>query len=180
MCIGKNGNGGVFSSLPLNRAGAEGPTESVSISGAQGRTQDFGGGSEDDIQERIQEFRDRAQREGGRLQGGGQGGGGGPGGRGRGPIMISRLPRNFNINQPHGMLYVSDDAGSLDAKSYSLTGMETPKAGYNLPRFGAFLGGPLNIPKIFNGGHQRFFLPGWNRKRARTSDLAICPVPRVP
>src|SRR6202035_5782758 len=126
---GQNGNGGDFSSLPLNGAGAEGPTESVSITGAQGRTQDFGGGSEDDIQERIQEFRDRSQREGGNLQGGGQGGGpgGGPGGLGGGPIMISRLPRNFNINQPHGMLYVSDDTASLDAKSYALTGVATLK-----------------------------------------------------
>jgi len=168
MGSGQNGNGGDVSSLPLNGAGAEGPTESVSITGAQGRTQDFGGGSEDDIQERIQEFRDRAQREGGGLQGGGQGGGGGPGGLGGGPIMISRLPRNFNINQPHGMLYVSDDAGSLDAKSYSLTGMETPKAGYNLPRFGAFLGGPLNIPKIFNGGNKWFFFAGWNGNRGST------------
>ena len=107
---GQNGGGDV-SSLPLNGAGADAPTESVSINGAQGRTQDFGGGSEDDIQERIQEFRDRAQREGGGLQGGGPGGpgAGGPGGPGGGPIMISRLPRNFNINQPHGMLYVSDD-----------------------------------------------------------------------
>src|SRR6266436_6230547 len=47
---------GDLSSLPLNGAGAEGPTESVSISGAQGRTQDFGGGSEQDLQDRIQEF----------------------------------------------------------------------------------------------------------------------------
>jgi len=53
--------------------------------------------------------------------------------------MIMRLPRNLNINQPHGMLYVSDDTGGLDAKSYSLTGLETPKASYNLPRFGALL-----------------------------------------
>src|SRR5260370_29391709 len=117
MCIGKNGNGGVFSSLPLNRAGAEGPTESVSITGAQGRTQDFGGGSEDDIQERIQEFRDRSQREGGGLQGGAQGGpGGGLGGPGGGGPMIMRLPRNLNINQPHGMLYVSDDTGGGEAR----------------------------------------------------------------
>src|SRR5260370_22589547 len=87
---GQNGNGSDVSSLPLNGAGAEGPTESVSISGAQGRTQDCGGGSEDDLQERIQEFRDCAQREGGGLQGGGPGGGpglmtfGGPGGPGGG------------------------------------------------------------------------------------------------
>src|SRR5882762_1506563 len=152
---GQNGNGDM-PSLPLSGAGAEGPTESVSITGAQGRTQDFGGGSEDDIQERIQEFRDRAQREGGNLQGGSPGGGG-PGGMGGGGGMIMRMPRNFNVNQPHGMLYVSDDSGSLDAKSYSLTGLSTPKASYNLPRFGAVIGGPLNIPKIFNGGNKTFF-----------------------
>jgi hypothetical protein len=93
--------------------------------------------------------------------------------------MISRLPRNFNINQPHGMLYVSDDSGSLDAKSYSLTGMETPKAGYNLPRFGAFLGGPLNIPKIFNGGNKWFFFAGWNGNRGSTPYDAFSTVPTL-
>jgi trimeric autotransporter adhesin len=178
---GQNGNGGDFSALPLNGAGAEGPTESVSITGAQGRTQDFGGGSEDDIQERIQEFRDRAQREGGGLQGGGQGGpGGGPGGPGGGGPMLMRLPHNLNINQPHGMLYVSDDAGALDAKSYSLTGQATPKASYNLPRFGAFVGGPLNIPKIFNGGNKWFFFAGWNGNRGSTPYDAFSTVPTLP
>ena len=179
---GQNGNGADVSSLPLNGAGAEGPTESVSITGAQGRTQDFGGGSEDDIQDRIQEFRDRAQREGGGLQGGGQGGGpggGGAGGPGGAAIMISRMPRNFNINQPHGMLYVSDDSGALDAKSYSLTGQATPKASYNLPRFGALLGGPFNIPKIFNGGNKWFFFAGWNANRGSTPYDAFSTVPTL-
>ena len=177
---GQNGNGGDFSSLPLSGAGAEGPTESVSITGAQGRTQDFGGGSEDDIQERIQEFRDRAQREGGGLQGGTQGGGpGGPGGPGGAGSMIMRLPRNLNINQPHGMLYVSDDTGGVDAKSYSLTGLATPKASYNLPRFGALVGGPLNIPKIFNGGNKWFFFGGWNANRGSTPYDAFSTVPTL-
>src|SRR5256884_3698825 len=61
---GSQGNGDL-STLPLNGAGAEGPTESVSVSGAQGRTQDFGMGNEEELQQRIQEFRDRMQREGG-------------------------------------------------------------------------------------------------------------------
>jgi trimeric autotransporter adhesin len=175
---GQNGNGGDMSSLPLNGAGAEGPTESVSITGAQGRTQDFGAGSEDDIQERIQEFRDRAQREGGGLQGGSPGGGGGPGGfGGGGSVGIMRLPRNLNINQPHGMLYVSDDTGSLDAKSYSLSGQATPKASYNLPRFGAVIGGPLNIPKIFNGGNKWFFFANWNANRGSTPFDSFSTVP---
>src|SRR6266481_9248391 len=114
--LGGNGTGGggnnEASGLPLGGAGLESPTESVSISGAQGRTQDFGGGSEQDLEDRIQEFRDRMQREGGgNLQGSGQGGAGGQGGGsggtgggfgGGGPIMIGRLGRNFNVNQPHG------------------------------------------------------------------------------
>src|SRR2546425_8627813 len=114
---GSQGNGDL-STLPLNGAGAEGPTESVSITGAQGRTQDLGGGNEQDLQERIQEFRDRMQREGGGGFGGGGGGGfGGPGG---GIIAIGRMPRGFNINQPHGVLYFSDDNAGLDARPYSL------------------------------------------------------------
>ncbi len=164
----QNGGSADASALPLNGAGAEAPTESVSISGAQGRSQDFGAGSEDDIQERIQEFRERAQREGTLQGGGGSGGGpGGPGGPGGGP-MIMRLPRGFNINQPHGTLYYSNDNSSLDAKPYSLQGLDTPKADYNFARFGAFLGGPLNIPKIFNGGNKWFFFAGWNGSRGST------------
>jgi len=161
-----------LSSLPLNGAGAEGPTESVSISGAPGRTQDFGGGNEEDVQQRIQEFRDRMQREGG---GGGWGGGfGGPGG---GTIALGRMPKGFNINQPHGTLYFSDDNAGWDARSYSLTGIESPKASYNQAHFGVNIGGPLNIPKIFNGGNKWFFFGGWNGSRGSNPYDAFSTVP---
>jgi trimeric autotransporter adhesin len=173
---GGQGNGDV-SSLPMNGAGVEGPTESVSISGAQGRTQDFGGGSEEDLQQRIQEFRDRAQREGGGgFAGGGGGGFGGPGG---GIIALGRMPKGFNINQPHGMLYFSDDNAGLDARSYSLTGIESPKADYNQARFGVNIGGPLNIPKVFNGGNKWFFFAGWNGSRGSSPYDAFSTVPTL-
>jgi hypothetical protein len=177
--LGGAGGGGQgssdLSSLPLNGAGAEGPTESVSISGAQGRTQDFGGGSEQDLQDRIQEFRDRLQREGGGGFGGGGGGGfGGPGG---GVIALGRMPKGFNINQPHGILYFSDDTSALDARSYSLTGIELPKADYNQPRFGVNVGGPLNIPKIFNSGNKWFFFAGWNGSRGSSPYDSFSTVP---
>lgn len=177
--LGGAGGGGQasgdLSSLPLNGAGAEGPTESVSISGAQGRTQDFGGGSEQDLQDRIQEFRDRMQREGGGGFGGGGGGGfGGPGG---GVIAIGRMPKGFNVNQPHGVLYFSDDNAGLDARPYSLTGIESPKADYNQSRFGVNVGGPLNIPKIFNGGNKWFFFGGWNGSRGSSPYDAFSTVP---
>ncbi len=181
----QSASAGDLSTLPMSGAGAEGPTESVSITGAQGRTQDFGGGSEEDLQDRIQEFRERAQREG--LIPGGQGGGpgggsgGGPGGGGLGgggPISI-RLPRGFNINQPHGFLYFSDNDAALDAKSYSLPGLATPKASYNFARFGANMGGPLNIPKIFNGGNKWFFFGGWNGSRGSTPYDSYSTVPTL-
>src|SRR5262249_9742195 len=108
---GSNGNsngsptGAELNTLPLNGVGADAPTESVSITGGQGRRQDFGGSSEQDIEDRIQEFRERMQEEGGGGLGGGPFGGGGGGfGGGGGPIAIGRIGgRGFNINEPHGV-----------------------------------------------------------------------------
>jgi hypothetical protein len=173
-----------LSGLPLNGAGAEGPTESISISGAQGRTQDFGSGSEEQLQDRIQEFRERLQREGGiALGGGGQGPGGtgGPGGgMGGGPMAFARIGgRGFNINRPHGVLYFSDDNAVFDATPFSLSGFPTPKSMYNQARFGANVGGPLNIPKIFNAGNKWFFFVGWNGSRGDTPYDAFSRVPTV-
>lgn len=176
---GATGNGGGQSNadiggLPLNGAGAEGPTESVSVSGAQGRTQDFGMGNEEELQQRIQEFRDRVQREGGGAFGppGGGGFGGGPG-----IVMMGRMPRGFNINQPHGVFYYTDDFSGLDARPYSLTGIPAAKADYNQAHFGFNAGGPLNIPKIFHGGNKWFFFGGWNGSRGSNPYDAFSTVP---
>lgn len=174
---GLNGGAGAndLSGLPMNGAGADAPTESVSISGAQGRTQDFGGGSEEELQQRIQEFRERGGFAG---FGGGQGFGGQGGGPGGGTLTIGRLGgRGFNINQPHGVLYFSDDNAGLDARPFSLDGTAGPKADYNQARFGANVGGPLNIPKIFDGGNKWFFFAGWNGSRGGSPYDAFSTVP---
>ena len=184
---GANGDGGAafgngggqnnsdVGSLPLNGAGAEGPTESVSVSGAQGRTQDFGMGNEEELQQRIQEFRDRMQREGGGGFGGPPGGGGFGGGPGI--VMMGRMPKGFNINQPHGVFYYTNDNAALDARPYSLTGIPSAKADYNQARFGFNAGGPLNIPKIFHGGNKWFFFGGWNGSRGSNPYDAFSTVP---
>ncbi|HXH66823.1 MAG TPA: TonB-dependent receptor [Candidatus Limnocylindrales bacterium] len=178
---GASQNSGDIPSLPMNGAGADGPTESISISGAQGRSQDFGGGSEQELQDRIQEFRDRMQREGGGGGfGGGPGFGGQGGGMGGGPIMIGRMGgRGFNVNQPHGVLYFSDDTSSLDATPFSLSGFPIAKSDYNQFRFGANVGGPLKIPKLFDGGNKSFFFAGWNGSRGDTPYDAFSTVPTL-
>jgi len=176
-----NGNGGGtvsaadLSSLPMNGAGADIATESVSVAGAQGRSQDFGGGSEEEIQQRIQEFRERAQREGNGIFGGPGGGPGGPGG----PMMFGRMGRGFNINQPHGFLYFQDDNAALDAQAYSLSGQDAAKASYNQVRFGAFVGGPLKVPGLFDWSKTTFYSVGWNGTRGSTPYDAFSTVPTV-
>jgi hypothetical protein len=60
-----------------------------------------------------------------------------------------------------------------------LTGLATPKASYNQARFGSFLGGPLNIPKIFNGGNKWFFFAGWSGSRGSTPYDAFSTVPTL-
>src|ERR1700734_1611037 len=61
---GGGASAGDIAPLPMGGAGADVSNESVSISGAQGRSQDFGAGSEEDLQNRIEEFRQRAQAAG--------------------------------------------------------------------------------------------------------------------
>ena len=181
-----NGNGNTntgsasdLASLPMNGAGADLSTESVSVAGAQGRSQDFGMGNEDDLQQRIQEFRERVQREGGAFGAAMQGGGGlgGSGGGPGGPMVMARMGRGFNVNQPHGFLYFQDDNSGLDAKSYSLNGQSTDKASYNTIRFGGFVGGPLKIPGLFDWSKNTFFAAGWNGSRGGTPYDAYSTVP---
>ncbi len=167
-----------LSSLPMNGAGADIASESVSVAGTQGRSQDFGAGSEEDIQQRVQEFRDRAQREGGGPFG--EGPMGGPGsGSGGGPMMLGRMGRGFNVNQPHGFLNLQDDNSAVDAQSYSLTGREAGKASYNQLRFGAFVGGPLKIPGLFDWSKSTFYTVGWNGSRGSTPYDAFSTVPTL-
>jgi hypothetical protein len=179
-----------LSSLPMSGAGADIAAESVSVTGAQGRSQDFGNGNEDDLQNRVQEFRERAQAQGGNQFGvmgpggaGGIGGGpaggggfGGPGGGGGG-IAMGRYGRNFNLNQPHGFLYVQDDNANLDARPYSLNGLPLPQSDYNQLKVGAFIGTPLKIPGLFDWSKTTFITFGWYGVRGSTPYDAISTVP---
>src|SRR5258708_23763794 len=116
------------------------------------------------------------QREGFGGLGGGPGGEGG--GMGSGPIMIGRMGgRGFNVNQPHGMLYFSDDNSSLDATPFSLSGFPIAKSQYNQSHFGANVGGPLNIPKLFNGGNKWFFFARLNCSPGDTPSHAFSTLP---
>jgi trimeric autotransporter adhesin len=157
------------SGLPLNGAGADAPTESVSINGAMGQAQNFGM-NPDELQDRVQEFRDRMQREGGNgggdmvLMGPGEGGGfGGPRG-GPGVFVLGGRVGRLNVNQPHGSIFYSTDNSIFDAAPYALTLPGSPsasslqKSDYDQNRFGVTLGSPLHIPHVIKDDKTFIFL----------------------
>ena len=136
-------------------------TESIAVSGSSSSTNMFGM-STDELRSRIQEY---GNQQGG-FGGPGGAGGGGPGGGGFGApggVRLGGGRGRFNFNKPHGMFYYSANTSTLNAEPYSLTGAPSENPGYLQQRFGASIGGPLNIPHIYNGGSKTFFFVNYNR-----------------
>lgn len=182
---GENNSGQEAAPAGMPQVNADAPTESVTVSGTQGQTNDFMfGGNNPEMQDRIEQLREQARN--GEFPGGqnlrgvpGMGPGGGPGGGGFGPggngpqIMMIGGGRGgrggrgrFNLNQPHGSLFYSASNSALDAKPYSLTGSNNAKPQYMQSRFGASIGGPLKIPHIYDAGTKTFFFANYTGNRS--------------
>jgi hypothetical protein len=63
----------------------------------------------------------------------------------------------------------------FDARPYSLTGIEIPKAAYSRVTGVATLGGPLNIPHLFYHGPNFFVAYQWTRNRDAATDPGLVP-----
>ncbi len=74
-----------------------------------------------------------------------------------------------------GSLSVVVDNSALDARSFSLTGQNTPKPGYNRSQISISIGGPLNIPHLIRNGPS-FFL-GYQRIRGRNATVQTSRMP---
>ena len=171
--------------MPVPGMADNGATESVAVSG--NTSNPMGSMSSEEFRERITEAREQAgiangQGIGGIAggPGGGRGGfGGGPGGFGGGPGILVMRGRGFDINRPHGMVYYSAGNSALDASPYSLTGAPVAKPGYSQNTFGGALGGPLNIPHIYNGGTKTFFFVHYNGSHGANPYDAFSTVPTL-
>ena len=85
----------------------------------------------------------------------------------------------FDINRPHGSVYYSVGDSALDAAPYALSDSSSDKASYLRQRFGVALGGPLNIPGIYQGGSKTFFFAHYNGSRGNSPYDAFSFVPTV-
>lgn len=87
----------------------------------------------------------------------------------------------FGNNRPGGRsLYnggigVILDSSALDARPYSLSGFNTPRASYNRITTVATLGGPLKIPHLLKRGPNFFIGYQWTRNRNDTTQSALVP-----
>ena len=99
--------------------------------------------------------------------GGGFGGGGGPGGGGRGggrgrggfpPPGAVFGNRRRRTQQIHGQLSYTLENSAVNAKPFSLNGLDIPQASYAQNRFSVVVGGPLVLPKLIKDPKTQFFI----------------------
>src|SRR5450432_536781 len=74
-------------------------------------------------------------------------------------------------NQYHGTVfdYLRNDA--LDARNYDFVNTHPAKSPYRQNQYGYTLGGPIQIPKLFNGKNRLFFLSNYEGFKTRTSTV---------
>jgi hypothetical protein len=177
----------VPSGMPVPGVAPDAATESIAYSGnTSGVTMSM---STDEMQQRMRDAQGQGGFGGGPAGGGSVGfgpGGGGPGlggppgggpRGGGGPFVLGGGRGSFDINRPHGSVYYTVGDSALNAAPYSLTGNPLAKPGYLQQRFGASLGGPLNIPKIYHGGTKTFFFFNYNGSRSDNPYDAFSTVP---
>ncbi len=74
-----------------------------------------------------------------------------------------------------GNLGFTLDNSALDARPFSLTGQDTPRAAYNHFTGLASFGGPLKIPHLIRNGPIVFFNYQWMRSRNASTQSALMP-----
>ena len=75
------------------------------------------------------------------------------------------------------MGFQSFDSSALDAAPFSLNGQPTRNTDYLQQRFGATLGGPFRIPKMYSDGGRTFFFLNYSGTHSRTPYDAYATVP---
>jgi len=94
---------------------------------------------------------------------------------------VVNVATKAGTNQFHGSLYEFFRNDVLDARyAFStqrdpLTGRIKPVLRYN--QFGGTAGGPVILPKIYNGKNRTFFFGGYEQWRQKTSSLTRASVP---
>jgi hypothetical protein len=99
------------------------------------------------------------------------------------PAEFGRQATQINVstkpgtNDYHGTLFEFLRNDKLDAKNYAFTSARPPKDPFKWNQFGFTLGGPVWIPKIFNGRNRLFFMGNYEAFRQRRQVQSLYDLP---
>jgi hypothetical protein len=99
------------------------------------------------------------------------------------PAEFGRLTSQINVstkggtNAFHGALFEFFRNAKLDARPYSFTVVRTQKDPFVRNQYGFALGGPVWIPKLFNGKNRLFFMVNYEGLRDRRAVRRSADVP---
>lgn len=104
------------------------------------------------------------------------------------PAEFGRAASQINVstkggsNQYHGALYEFVRNDKMDAKGYAFTVADAaqPKNPFQWNQYGYTFGGPVRIPRVYNGRDRVFFMSNFERFRQRTRANAVYSVPSAP
>lgn len=83
------------------------------------------------------------------------------------------------VNQIHGAMFENYSNSAFDARPYPLNAQSLPQIPYYNQQLGITLGGPLTIPKIYNGGAKTSFFVHYNTTFARSPYSIFDSVPTL-
>ena len=90
-------------------------------------------------------------------------------GREAGQINISTKP---GTNAYHGTVFDFLRNDKFDAADYDFNNTHPPKAPFRQNQYGYTLGGPVWIPKVFNGHNRLFFMSNYEGFKSRTTSFS--------
>ncbi|HSP68639.1 MAG TPA: carboxypeptidase-like regulatory domain-containing protein [Bryobacteraceae bacterium] len=91
---------------------------------------------------------------------------------GRETTQINVLTKS-GTNQYHGTLFEFLRNDKLDATQYAFTALRPSKDPFKWNQYGFTLGGPVRIPKVFNGKDKLFFMGNYESFRKRGSNTGL-------
>src|SRR5215469_13579465 len=91
-------------------------------------------------------------------------------GRDAGQVNVATKP---GTNQFHGTAFEFLRNDALDARPYDFTPPVPPKQPYRQNQYGYTFGGPVWIPKLFNGRNKLFFLSNFEGFKSRLTTAAL-------
>ena len=93
------------------------------------------------------------------------------------PGAVLNTITKSGTNEFHGELHESMINAALDASTFFQNASGAAKPQYQDNRYGAAVGGPVRIPKVYNGENKTFFFVGWegNQWGKPTANIGTVP-----